>query len=142
MGKYFFVPLWLALVALLAGLAFSDDETIVACVILAVVACVMLFRWRTWWSLADSVDDAGDALIARRGGAEQRIDFAGIRDVTFRAARPPRVVLHLDRSGPFGGEVVFVPHNASWNPFASSHPLAEQLMHRVLQARAAGAATQ
>jgi hypothetical protein len=103
-------------------------------------AVSMWLRWSRWFSLADSVDDAGSALVVRRGRAMQEIGLAGIRAVVFHAY-PPCIALQLERAGPFGDEVRFIPHNAVWNPFASEHPLELALKLRVHEARNAPLAT-
>src|SRR3979411_2829790 len=61
------------------------------------------------FDLVDEVLDAGDALIVRNRGQEDRIAFSDIVDVNYTPrVSPPRVTLSLRRASVFGAEVTFL----------------------------------
>ena len=60
------------------------------------------------FGLADEVLDAGDALIVRRGGQEERISLSDIKNVSYsRYMNPPQVTLSL-RQTVFGDTICFL----------------------------------
>ena len=87
--------------------------------------------------LADEVWDAGEALIVRNGGEEDRIALADIMGVSCSMFQnPPRVTLALRQPCRFGAEVAFMPP-VRFLPFARS-PVIDDLIQRIDQARHAG----
>lgn len=86
------------------------------------------------WDLADEVLDAGDALVVRFGGEEERIPLSGIVNVSYAWLQSPnRVTLTLRTAGKFGSEISFAaPHR--FVPFAKS-PVIVDLIQRVDSAR-------
>ena len=66
------------------------------------------FMKKLAFNLVDEVFDAGDALIVRNGGREERIALADITNVNyFPYGSPPQVTLSLRRSSAFGDTIVF-----------------------------------
>jgi hypothetical protein len=86
--------------------------------------------------LVDEVWDAGDRLIVRNKGEEDRIRLSDIMNVSYApVGNPPRVTLRLRTPSRFGDRVSFAaPVNVI--PFTES-PLIEQLIVRVDAARGA-----
>lgn len=96
-----------------------------------------LFR-KLLWDLADSVDDARDYLLVRRGSIEQRVMLANVMNVSVsQFTNPQRLTLRLRSAGPLGDEIVFIPKQPGLrlNPFKRNE-IAENLMRRVDEARA------
>jgi hypothetical protein len=87
------------------------------------------------WPLADTVDDAGDALLVRRGGVEQRVALDDVLDVAMAHGNPPRIVLRLRTPGRFGDEIVFLPPPGVRAGVAARPPLADELIARIDRAR-------
>jgi hypothetical protein len=84
--------------------------------------------------LVDEVWDAGDALIVRNKGEEDRIRLADITNVSYApVGNPPRVTLKLRTPSRFGDRISFAAP-VSVVPFSES-PLIEQLIVRVDAAR-------
>jgi len=86
------------------------------------------------FDLADEVWDAGDALLIRKGGNEQRIPISEIMNVSYAELRsPPRVTLSLRTPSVFGEHISFcapiriVPLSRS--------PIIVELIERVRAAR-------
>jgi len=103
---------------------------------------VLLFR-KLLWDLADSVDDARDYLLVRRGGIEQRVMLANVMNVSMtQFTNPPRLTLRLRQPGPLGDEIVFIPKTPGLrlNPFRRNE-IAEDLLRRVDRARNPNEAT-
>ena len=97
---------------------------------------VLLFR-KLLWDLADSVDDARDYLLVRRGSIEQRVMLANVMNVSMsQFTNPPRLTLRLRQPGPLGDEIVFIPKapGLRLNPFRRNE-IAEDLLRRVDRAR-------
>ncbi len=143
--KRIFPLLWLGFIAVFAGLSVAGGTArlelpfiVIPCVIVAVGFVV--FR-RMVWTLADEVLDAGDALVVRKGGYDERIPLSGIMNVnTTLYTNPPRITLRLVRPGRFGTEVAFMPVTGlRINPFARNK-IADDLAERVDRARATRAA--
>jgi hypothetical protein len=88
------------------------------------------------FDLADEVLDAGDALIVRFGGEQQRIPLSEIINVSYSYMQNPnRVTLTLRTPCQFGKEVSFSPP-ARFLPFAKS-PIVAELIERIDAARRA-----
>jgi hypothetical protein len=66
------------------------------------------FMQKMVFCLADEVLDAGDALVVRNGGQEERIALSDIKNVNYSPyMSPPQVTLSLRRHTVFGDTVVF-----------------------------------
>ncbi len=88
------------------------------------------------WDLADEVLDAGDALVIRRGGEQERVPLSDIINVSYAWAQgPPRVTLSLRTAGKFGNEISFAAPQR-FVPFSKS-PVIVDLIQRVDAARQA-----
>ena len=82
------------------------------------------------FGLADEVLDAGDALIVRSGGQEERISLSDIKNVDYSPyMNPPQVTLSLRRETVFGDTIAFCAP-VSVVPFRTS-PLIDDLINRV-----------
>jgi hypothetical protein len=90
----------------------------------------------TIWKLADEVYDGGSYLLVKRGGEQEIVDFADVKNVSVTALRnPPCVTLRLRTPGGFGDEIAFAPaaNGFSFNPFARNR-VAEAIIDKVDQA--------
>ena len=86
------------------------------------------------FDIVDEVLDAGDALVVRNGGQEERIALSDIKNISYSTLmNPPRVTLSLRRPTVFGDTVSFCPP-ARFVPFATN-PLIRELIDRVDEAR-------
>jgi hypothetical protein len=86
------------------------------------------------FDLVDEVLDAGDALIVRNRGQEERIAFSEIMNVNYAPfVSPPRVVLSLRRPSNFGSQVAFCAP-LRFVPFSTS-PIVDELIQRIDAAR-------
>jgi hypothetical protein len=86
------------------------------------------------FDLVDEVLDAGDALIVRNRGREERIAFSDIMNVNYSPfVSPPRVVLSLRRPSIFGSQVAFCAP-IRFVPFTTS-PIVDELIQRIDAAR-------
>ena len=106
---------------------------------LMLVFGVILFR-KLLWDLADSVDDARDYLLVRRGSIEQRVMLANVMNISMsQFTNPPRLTLRLRKPGPLGDEIVFIPKTTGMrlNPFRRNE-IAERLMRRIDALRSSG----
>jgi hypothetical protein len=87
------------------------------------------------FNLVDEVLDAGDALIVRSGGREERIALADIKNVNyFPYGSPPQVTLSLQRPSAFGDTIVFCGP-ARFMPLSSSPIVDSKLVDRIDAAR-------
>lgn len=108
---------------------------LVPVIVIGVVGYLMMKK--LLFDLADEVLDAGNWLIVREGGREDRIALRDIMNVSYTPVmNPPRVTLLLRRPSLFGDQVAFVAP-MRWLPFAAS-PVIEALIRRVDQARRVG----
>jgi hypothetical protein len=86
------------------------------------------------FDMVDEVLDAGDALVVRNRGQEERIAFSDIMNVNYSPfVSPPRVVLSLRRPSIFGSQVAFCAP-VRFVPFSSS-PIVDELIQRIDAAR-------
>jgi hypothetical protein len=86
------------------------------------------------FDLVDEVLDAGDALIVRNGGREERIALSDIINVNYSPLiNPPRVTLSLRRASAFGEAVTFCAP-VRFMPFSTS-PVVDELIRRIDAAR-------
>ena len=97
-------------------------------------ACIYFVMKRLIFDLVDEVLDAGDALIVRNRGQEDRIALSDITNVNYTPlVSPPRVTLSLRRASVFGAEVTFCAPTR-FVPFSSS-PVINELIQRIDAAR-------
>jgi hypothetical protein len=88
------------------------------------------FMQKMVFGLADEVLDAGDALVVRNGGQEERISLSDIKNVNYSPyMSPPQVTLSLRRHTVFGDTVVFCGP-VSLVPFSGS-PVINDLIDRI-----------
>jgi len=86
------------------------------------------------FDMVDEVLDAGDALIVRNRGQEERIALSEVMNVNYTPfMSPPRVVLSLRRPSVFGSQVAFCAP-LRFVPFATS-PIVDELIQRIDAAR-------
>jgi hypothetical protein len=86
------------------------------------------------FDLADEVWDAGDSLIVRNAGREERIALSEVMNVSYTAfMNPPRVTLTLRGTGSARREISFLPP-VRFIPFAKS-PIILDLIERIDLAR-------
>ena len=113
----------------------SDMIPFVAIPLVLLAVGVSLFR-KFVWDLADEVHDAGDVLLVRKNGIEERVRLDNVMNVSVAMmANPPRVTLRLATPGRLGREISFIPLTAfRFNPFARIE-VAEDLIERVDAAR-------
>jgi len=98
----------------------------------AVMAVGGLFIWMMLVrDLVDEVLDAGDALVVRNSGKEERISLLNIEKVSWLGSSPERITLSLRSPSVFGKEIIFSPPFRA--PSFSTHPIAAELMARVEQ---------
>jgi hypothetical protein len=88
------------------------------------------------FDLVDEVLDAGDALVIKNKGQQERTALANIINVNYSPfMNPPRVTLSLRRPSIFGDQVTFCAPIRIM-PFATS-PVIDELIRRVDAARGA-----
>lgn len=81
----------------------------------------------------DEVYDAGDCLIVKNKGREDRISLADIRYISYSVmVNPPRVTLSLGKESIFGTELYFQPR---WGYTSYKNGEINDLIHRVKAAR-------
>jgi hypothetical protein len=86
------------------------------------------------FDLVDEVWDAGDTLVVRNQGQEDRILLSDIINVSYsQFVNPPRVTLMLRTPSLFGDKVSFSPP-ATIFPLSAS-PIVDELIRRVDAAR-------
>src|SRR5262245_40576399 len=105
---------------------------------LIVVPLMAVFGYRFMkkvnFNLADAVLDAGDALVVRSGGQEERIALSDIKNVNYSPYMyPPQVTLSVRRRTVFGDTITFCAP-VSMMPLWSS-PVILDLIDRVDAAR-------
>jgi hypothetical protein len=95
------------------------------------------------FNLADEVLDAGDALVIKNRGIEERVPLADITNVNYiinvnytQLTTLPRVTLSLRYPGPFGDKVTFcAPVRFSLFAAFSPSPTIDELIKRIDAAR-------
>ena len=124
------ILLLMPLIALIEG-RFS----ILVIVIPALIIAFTLFIMRKLvWELADEVYDAGEFLLVRRGGDEQKIYFSDIVNINYQGFTSPSRISVLCRTpGAFGNEVVF-SGPLSFNPL-NTPKLVQDLVERADRTR-------
>jgi hypothetical protein len=105
------------------------EPSIIPLLIGAVLIIIFVY-WFLVLKLADEVLDAGNALVVRKGGQEERIALSDIKDIKYSPYyNPPRVRLSLRRHTVFGDRVAFCAP-VSGVPFWES-PIIHDLIARV-----------
>jgi hypothetical protein len=95
------------------------------------------FMKKVNFNLADAVLDAGDALVVRSGGQEERIALSDIKNVNYSPYMyPPQVTLSVRRHTVFGDTIHFCAP-VSLMPLWSS-PVILDLIDRADAARKKG----
>ena len=96
-----------------------------------------LFMRKLVFDLVDEVLDAGDALVVKNGGREDRIALSSVMNVSYTPfLNPPRVTLLLRAPSLFGNKVSFCAP-LRFIPFASS-PIVDELIQRIDARRRSG----
>jgi len=109
--KWVFPIVWFGFLAVFAATAFFQGSQaalpfLIAPIVMAVVGYLIMKTFV--FDLADEVLDAGDALVVRRAGLEERIALADIMNVSYsQFVNPPRVTLSLRNPSTFGTQVSF-----------------------------------
>jgi len=86
------------------------------------------------FNLVDEVLDAGNALVVRNGGKEERIALSDIKNINYSPyVSPPQVILSVRRPTVFGDTISFCAP-VRLVPFSSS-PAIQELIDRVDAAR-------
>jgi hypothetical protein len=86
------------------------------------------------FDLVDEVWDAGDSLLVKNGGQEQRIPLGDIKNVNYAPyMNPPRVTLLVRRPTVFGEQITFSAP-LRFIPFSTS-PVIDDLINRIDAAR-------
>src|SRR5262249_52998842 len=118
------------------GLFFALRDGLVMLPIVPVLMGVFgyWFMKKLVFNLADEVLDAGEALVVRSAGREERIAFSDIKKISYPPyMTPPRVTLSVSRHTVFGDTVAFCAP-VSIIPLSSS-PVIDDLIDRVDAAR-------
>jgi hypothetical protein len=135
--KRVFPFVMLGFVALFIALPFVVDKGPPLPAILIPIAFVVIGYFimkKLIFDLVDEAWDAGDALIIRNKGQEDRIPLSAIMNVSYTSLmNPPRVTLTLRTPSLFGDTVTFAAP-IRFVPFASS-PIIDELIRRVDDAR-------
>jgi hypothetical protein len=86
---------------------------IVSCLVLPLLLAAFGY-WgmkKSVFNVADEVLDAGNALVVRRGGQEERIAFSDIKNVSYKPQTrswPANVTLSMERPTAFGDSISFL----------------------------------
>jgi hypothetical protein len=141
--KRIFPALWFGFLVVFLAIGatqgdFRREPMLVIQPLVMVAIGALVFR-KFLWDLADEVRDAGENLIVRKGGIEERVALSNVMNVdSSQFSNPRRVTLRLRKPGRLGGEIVFVPKSSfQLNPFARN-PVAEMLIQRIDRLRQAG----
>jgi hypothetical protein len=122
------------LLFVIVSASYDIEASTLALLIAAMIIFVFAF-WLRVSNLADEVVDAGNALVVRSGGQEERIALSDIKDIKYSPLTlgPARVRLSLRRHTVFGDAVAFCAP-VSMVPFWES-PVIHDLIDRVDAAR-------
>jgi hypothetical protein len=107
-------------------------------IFLAVPIAMALFGYflfkKLLFDLVDEAWDAGDHLLFKNKGIEERVRLVDIMNVSYSVVTsPPRVTILLRTPTRLGKEITFSPP-VSWVPFKKS-PIIDDLIQRVDNAR-------
>jgi hypothetical protein len=131
-----FPVLWFGIALVVASLSIHIGQPALLGPVALMVLIGYLFMRGLLFDLADKVYDAGDALMVKQGGREDRIPLDNVMNVNCTPfMNPPRVTLRLVRPGRLGANVSFVPAGPrALSPFAPN-AIAEGLIERAYAAR-------
>lgn len=140
--KRIFPILWFGIVALvffggLFKIVVSASASNVPFLVVPALMAIIGYQFmkKMAFNLVDEVFDAGDALLVRSGGREQRVPLADIKNVNyFPYGSPPQVTLSLRRPSVFGDTIVFCGP-ARIMPLSSSPVTEAKLLDRIDAAR-------
>ncbi len=139
-NKKLFPAIWFGFLAVFLVTSLFDGAAEASIVFVAAPLVMMVFGFflmkKLVWDLVDEVYDAGDYLLVRNRGKEERINLANVINVNVSTmVNPPRITLRLEKPSRLGPEVAFSPDRAlSLNPFAKNQ-IGEDLILRVDRAR-------
>src|ERR1700747_3312719 len=106
--KRVFPVVWFGFLLLLIafGLFSASTSFLIAALLMGVFGYWMMKK--VMFNLADVVLDAGDALVVRSGGQEERTALSDIKNVNYSPyMSPPQVTLSVRRHTVFGDTVAF-----------------------------------
>jgi len=143
--KRMFPVIWFGIIviAAVAGLiamivahqAHPWEILVLLLVLLFMAAWGYMFMKKLAFDLMDEVWDAGDALLVKNRGKEERISFSNITGVNaVNYTHPPRVTLTLRQPGIFGARVTFCPGVITFS-LSKGNPISDDLSRRVDAAR-------
>ncbi len=90
------------------------------------------FMQKMVFCLADEVLDAGDALVVRNDGQQERISLSDIKNVNYQPyMSPPQVTLSLRRRTVFGDTVVFCGPVSLMPMWSNPSPVIKNLIDRI-----------
>lgn len=81
------------------------------------------------FDLADEVWDDTDSLVVKCKRIEERIPFSNIKNVSYLAAKPPRITLSLREPGKLEADITFFPEG-NYNRLKES-PIVQELRQRI-----------
>jgi hypothetical protein len=103
-------------------------------VLLLLAVFAYRFMKKSVFNLADEVLDAGNTLVVRSGGQEERIALSDIKNVNYSPyMNPPQVTLSVRRHTVFGETIAFCAPVSIFPPWSS--PVIDDLIDRVDAAR-------
>jgi len=107
--KRVFPVIWFGFLLLLFAFGlFSTSPDILFLIVLLLMAVFgYWFMKKVMFNLADGVLDAGDALVVRSGGQEERIALSDIKNVNYSPYMYPPVTLSVRRRTVFGDTITF-----------------------------------
>ena len=106
--KRVFPVIWFGFLLLLIafGLFSASTSFLIAVLLMGVFGYWMMKK--VMFNLADEVLDAGNALVVRSGGQEERIALSDIKNVNYSPYMyPPQVTLSVRRHTVFGDTIAF-----------------------------------
>ena len=125
------------LVGLGATLLGDSSDMIVpfVCMPAGIMAFGFLLMKKFVFDLVDEVWDCGDFILVKNAGEEEQIPLSDIVNVNFvGTVNPPRITLALRQPHHAGQEIAFIPPPRLL-PAITQHPLAQQLITRIDEAR-------
>ncbi len=108
----------------------SNIPFLIAPVLMGVVS--YRFMQRMVFCLADEVLDAGEALVVRNDGQQERIPLSDIKNVNYQPyMSPPQITLLLRRPTKFGDTVVFCGPVSLLPIWSNPSPAIKNLIDRI-----------
>ena len=117
-------------VIILLGIVTSGEvqsELLLIPLIMAVLGYVVMKH--LVFDLADEVWDDYESLVVKCKGIAERIPLSNIKNVSYLAAKPPRITLSLREAGQLGADITFTPPG-NFNRMKES-PLVQELSQRI-----------